>query len=136
PVSRFVGVRQRRAMNRMTQAHRVKLVGVGAQGHLDVAQALAPSQLSKRHDAKLFGATHAAHSRIARIAIHDACETRPGDKLHNLREQRLADIHGSPPRVSTPGNYTRMRIRVSNRHQIKSAARPRYYWLSTKLTSA
>ena len=33
--------------------HEQLFVGVGAQGHLDVAQALAPSQLSKRHHAKL-----------------------------------------------------------------------------------
>jgi hypothetical protein len=123
-----------RAMNRLTQAHRIEFVGVGVQRYIDVAQALASRQLRKRHDAKLLGAGHAARSRVARIAIYDSRKTRPWDIFHYLCEERLADIHGSSPGVATPGNYTRMKNSVSNRHQTKSAARPRHNRLSAKST--
>ena len=136
PVSRFVGIRQGRTMDCTAQAHRIELVGVGAECHLDIAQALAPSQLSKRHDAELLGTGQPTRPRVARVAIHDPRKTRPGDELHNLCKQRLADIHGSSPRLSIPGNYTIMRIRTSNRHQSLSAYRPRHHWLSTKQTPA
>ena len=49
PVTPLVGISKRGAAHRLTQTHRVELVGVGTQGGLDVAQGFAPSQLrSKR----------------------------------------------------------------------------------------
>ena len=134
PISRLVRIGQGGAMDGMAQTHGIEFVDVGTQRHLDVAQTLAPSQLRKRHDAKLLGARHAAHARVARVAFYNARKARPWDELHDLREERLADIHGSSPGVWTLGNYTRMRVLVSNRHQNKSAARPRHHWLSEQLT--
>ncbi|OGB25601.1 MAG: hypothetical protein A3I66_13460 [Burkholderiales bacterium RIFCSPLOWO2_02_FULL_57_36] len=116
-------------MNIVPQAHRVEFVRIGAQRHLDVARAFAPRQLRKRHDAKLFGAIHAAHPGIAGIAIDDACKTRPRNKLHHLCKQRLANIHDSFPGASIRGIYTKARIQDSNRHQIKSTARPYQHYV-------
>src|ERR1700676_171103 len=79
---------------------------------------------------ELFDARHATYTGIASVAIHDARETCPRNKLHDLCKQRLAGIHGLPSRVSTPESYTKMRNQDSNRHQIKSACRPRQYWIS------
>ena len=134
PISRIVGIGQGGAVNGMTQPHRVELAGVGSQRDLDVAQTFAPSQLRKGHHAKLLRTVHAAHAGIARVAIHDARKARPRNELHHLCKQRLADIHGLPPGISPEGNYTKMRIQGSNRHQEKSAAKPRQYWLLSKLT--
>ena len=129
PIPRFVGVRQRRPMHAVTQTHCIKLVGVGPKRRFDVAQALAPGQLRKRHHAKLFRATHAANAGVATVAIHDSPEARPGDELHDLRKKGLADVHESSPRGVPLGNYPKMKNLNSNRHQIKSTARPRQYWL-------
>lgn len=84
----------------------------------------------KRHDAKLFGAVHAAYPGVSTVALHDTRKARPWNKLHELRKQRLADIHGQAPRASILGSYTKKAKRVSNRHQIKSASRPRQHWIS------
>jgi hypothetical protein len=76
----------------------------------------------------------ARHAHVARVALHNECKARPGNEVHDLREERLADIHGSSPGVWTPGNYTTMRVSASNRHQNKSAASRQYNWLSEQLT--
>jgi hypothetical protein len=64
--------------------------------------------LSKRHDAKLLGAVHTSNAGIPSIVIYYAAEAPPGNEIHDLREQRLADIHAVSPRALTPGNSTRM----------------------------
>jgi hypothetical protein len=122
-------------MNAVTQPHRIQLVGIGAQRDFDIAQTLPPCQLGERHDTKLLGASHAAYPGIARVVIDDTRDTRPWHKLHDLRKQRLARIHAASPGVSTQGNYTKMKTPVSNRHQTKSTAKPRQYWLLHNLIS-
>ena len=84
PIARLVGIGQGGTVNRVAQAHRIAFVGMGTQGDLDVAQTLAPGQLCKRHDAKLFGTIQAPHAGIAAIPIHNARKTRPRNKLHDL----------------------------------------------------
>ena len=98
PIARFVGIGQRRAMNAVTQPHRIEFVRVGAKCHLDVAQTLAPRQLSKSHHAKLLRAGHATNACVAAVAIDDATKARPRHELHNLRKKRLADVHETSPR--------------------------------------
>ena len=108
----------------------VQLAGVGAQRHFDVAKALAPGQLGKGHNAKLLGASQAANARVAAVALNDSRKACPWNEFHDMSKQGLADIHRKSPRGLSLGNYTGMGKRVSNRHQIKLAARPRQYWLS------
>ena len=133
PVARLVGIGQGGAVHAVAKAHGIEFGGVGAQRHFYIAKAFAPSQLGKGHDAKLFGASQAAHTRVATVASHDSRKACPWDKLHDLRKQGLADIHRKPPRGLSLASYTGMRKQVSNRHQIKSAARPRQYWLSLQI---
>lgn len=133
PVARLVGVCQGGAVNAVAKSHGVQLARVGSKSHFDVSKTLAPSQLGKSHDAKLLRASQAAYARVAAIARHDARKACPWNELHDLREQGLADIHRKSPRGLNLGNYTKMRKRVSNRHQIKLAARPRQYWLSLQI---
>jgi hypothetical protein len=117
----------------VAKSHGVQLARVGSQRHFDVAQALAPSQLSKSHDAKLLRASQAPHARVAAIAGHDARKACPWNELHDLREQGLADIHRKSPRGLNLGNYTKMKKRVSNRHQIKLTVRPCQFWLALQI---
>ena len=133
PVARLVGIGQGRAVNAVAKSHGVQLARVGSKRHFDVAQALAPSQLGKSHDAKLLRASQAPHARVAAIARHDARKACPWNELHDLREQGLADIHRKSPRGLNLGNYTKMKKRVSNRHQIKLTARPCQYWLTQQI---
>jgi len=98
PIARFVGIGQRRAMNAVTQSHRIKFARIGPKRYLDIAKTLAPRQLRKGHHAKLLGAGHATNARVASVAIDDATKARPWHELHNLRKKRLADIHERSPR--------------------------------------
>jgi hypothetical protein len=51
--------------------------------------------------------------------LHDARKACPWNELHDLSKQGLAGIHRKSPKGQNLGNYTKMRKRVSNRHQIK-----------------
>ena len=94
PVAGLVGVGQRRACDRRADAHVIELAGLSRQTHLDIAQAFAVCQLCEGHNAKLLGATETARPVIAAVAVHDAMERLPWQEIHDLREQRLAEIHG------------------------------------------
>ena len=128
PVAPLVGVVQRRTPGRGTKAHAVQLGVIGQQTGFDVAQALAVGQLGEGHGAELLGAAQAAYSGIATITRHDSRKAGPGHKLHELREQGLAQIHSSPPEVLTSGSYLKqdMGKLISNRHQNKLRYNPRH----------
>ena len=119
PVASFVGVGQRRAFDWRAKAHPVKFFLVGQQTNFDVAQTLAVSQLGKGHCAKMFCAIQDSHAGIAAITLDNSCETGPRHKLHELREQRLAQVHSSPPEKLISGSYSNLNVRklISNRHQ-------------------
>jgi hypothetical protein len=68
-------------------------MAVGRERHFDVAEAFAPSELGERHDTKLLGAIHASNAGIPAIAIDYSAEAPPRNEIHDLREERLADIH-------------------------------------------
>ena len=104
PVARLVGIGQGRSMNAVKQTHRIKFARVGAQRYFDIAKAFAPSQLRKRHHAKLFRATHTANACVAAVSIYDSAETGPWHKFHDLRKVCLADIHDLFPRSLPLGN--------------------------------
>jgi len=133
PVARLVGIGQGGAVNAVAKSHGVQLARVGSKSHFDVSKTLSPSQLCKSHDSKLLGASQAPHARVATIARHDSGKACPWNELHDLSKQGLADIHRKPPRSLSLGNYTGMGKRVSNRHQIKLASRPRQYWHSLQI---
>ena len=60
---------------------------------LDIAQTLAIGQLREGHGPKLLGAG-AASRTVAAVSRDDPFEGAPRQKIHELREQRLADVHG------------------------------------------
>ena len=78
----------------MAHAHVKKFGLISRQTRFDVSQRLAPSQLGKRHDAKQLGTTERAHPGIAAMAIDDATKRLSGHKVHDLREQGFACVHG------------------------------------------
>ena len=98
PIARFVDIGQRRAMNAVSQSHRIEFVRVGTKCYLDIAHTLAPRQLGKRNHAKLLRAGHSANAGVATVAIDDATKARPRHEPHNLRKKCLADVHEKSPR--------------------------------------
>lgn len=127
PIARFVGIGQRRSMNAVSQTHGIKFARIGTKGHLDISQALAPSQLSKSHHSKLFRTGHATNTCVAAIAVHYSCKIGSRDEFHQLGKKCLSNIHDLTTRSSLLGKYSKMKDLNSNRHQIKSASRPHQY---------
>jgi hypothetical protein len=116
PVAAFVGIGQGRAGHRLPQAHVVQLGRLRRQADFDVAQALAPGQLREGHAAELLGAGQGAHSMVAAVALDDAVEGLPGQEVHDLGEQGLADVHRSlRPKQGREGGANRLR-RSNRRH--------------------
>jgi hypothetical protein len=101
-----------------SNAHVIELGGLRRQAGLDVSQALAIAQLGKRQDAKVFGARERADTVIATIARDDARECRPGQKIHQLREQGLAGVHRESSGKCSPDDPLNARSRSSRHHQI------------------
>ena len=124
PVAPLVGIGQCRTFDWCAKAHPVKLLLVGQQTYFDAAQALAVSQLREGHGAELLGAIQDTHAGIATIALDNSRETGPRHKLHELREQRFAQVHSLPPEKLISGSYSNLNVRklVSNRHQIICSA--------------
>ena len=75
PVSRLVGIGQRRALDFVPEAHVVKLGGLCRQTDLDVVQALAVGQLCKGQYAELIGTCHRLDVAISVVAIDDAVKS-------------------------------------------------------------
>jgi hypothetical protein len=115
PIPCLVGIGKRRAFDIVTKPHVIALGGLRRQAHLDIAQTFAVGQLSKRHCAKLIGTVQRLHVTVAAMSRHDSGKRAPRQKIHQLREQRLANVHrrlrGNYPRKS-PGTA----FCLSNRH--------------------
>lgn len=82
--------------HRLAKTHVVELAGLCRQTRLDIAQTFAIGELREGHHAKLFRACERSISIVAAVALHDALEARPRQKIHDLHEQRFAGIHGQP----------------------------------------
>ena len=89
----------------MTQTHAGEFAGVDNQNRLDVAQALAPTQLGEGHDPELLGAVETANPPVATMTFDDASNAGPRNQLHELSEQRLASVHADVPEPSVPAPY-------------------------------
>ena len=123
PISEFVGIGQRGAFDLLTEPHVVELRRLRRETDLDVAEALAVSQLGEGHHAKLIGACHALHIAIAVVAIDDAMKGLPRQEVHELSEQRLAEVHRQlRPRKSRKTD--RSAIRRSNRRHLQNLRIP------------
>ena len=93
PVARLVGIGQRRSPHRLAEAQVVELRGLRRQTGFDVAQALAVGQLREGHRSVLLGTGQRPHPAVAAIAPDNPRKGAPRQKIHDLREQRLADVH-------------------------------------------
>jgi hypothetical protein len=95
PIAAVERVGQRGTGGRRAQPHVKELRRVGRQAGFDVAQTLAPSQLREGKDAEQLCGRQLARARIAVSPGHNAAEGLPGNKLHDLSEERLAGVHAA-----------------------------------------
>jgi len=123
--ARLVGVGQRRAPSRLTEAHAVEFRRLHRQAGLDVAQGLPVRQLRESHHPVMLGAGQRPYPMVPAVARDDPPERRPRQKIHELGEQGLADVHGR-----LLGKLPRSGPRRSNRHHPFLPANPRDPWLS------
>ena len=95
PVILIERIDQRRAYGNDLDAH-VKKLGVnGTQKHFDIVQRFPPHEMRKRYRAKQIGAAEGSNTRIAAATLNDSAKGLPGHKIHNLCEQRFANIHSA-----------------------------------------
>ena len=125
PVAPFVGIGQRRAPDRLAEAHVIEFRCVDREAGLDVAQAFPVGQLGEGHGPVLLGAGKRPDPVIAAIPVDDPRESSPWQEVHELSEQGLAGVHehllGETPK-SAPSN--------SNRYHAFSLQTPQKSWLS------
>jgi hypothetical protein len=97
-ITRFVRIGQRRAMNAVTQSHRVKLGRIRTERYFDLAKTFAPGQLREDHHSKLLRASHASNAGVATITIDDKNKAGKRYKCHELCKQCLEGVHEISPR--------------------------------------
>ena len=93
PVAPFVGIGQRRAPDRLAEAHVIEFRCVDREAGLDVAQAFPVGQLGEGHGPVLLGAGKRPDPVIAAIPVDDPRESSPWQEVHELSEQGLAGVH-------------------------------------------
>ena len=101
PVTRFISIRQRRTRYCIAQSHVAELRRLSRQTSFYVAKTFASSQLRKSHHSKLLAARQRTRPRIPVVTRNDASKACPRYEVHDLREQRLADIHGGVSGLAT-----------------------------------
>ena len=97
----LIGVGQSRARHPAAESHVVQLSAHRPQAGLDVAKALAVSQLCEGHRQILVTAREASAVRITAIAGDTLLKLVGGQVVHQLDENSLTDIHPSLSAMAT-----------------------------------
>ena len=95
PVMALVGIGQCGARHPSTEAHVIELAAHRPQTRLDVAQALAVSQLREGHRQVLVPARETSPVSITAITGHTLLKLVGGQVVHELSKNGLAGIHPS-----------------------------------------
>ncbi len=97
PIAHLVGMGERVAGDPGAESHVVEL-GLGdPEAGLNIPQALPEGQLGKRHAEELVPAGEALDLVVAVVAVDALAELVRGDEVHQLGEDRPADVHGPAP---------------------------------------
>src|SRR5947208_12933261 len=92
---RIVGVSQSGARHATAEPHVIQLAAHRPKASLDIAKALAISQLGECHRQILIAAREASSMSITAIARDALLELVGGPMVHQLSEDSLAEIHPS-----------------------------------------
>ena len=94
PVAPLVGIGQRRAAHRIAKAHGIEFRRLRRQAGLDIAQTFPVGQLGERHGPIMLGAGQCPYPLVSAIPRDNPREGAPRQKIHELSEKRLANVHG------------------------------------------
>src|SRR5438094_7132329 len=95
PIMRFVSIGQRRARHFAAEPHVVQFASQSAQAGLDIAQALAISELRKGHRQYLVPTGKSPEVRVAVVASDTLLKFFFGEMLDELRENGASRVHPS-----------------------------------------
>ena len=100
PWPRAIGVRQGVARDRLAaKPQTIKMPRLRAKIDLDVAQRLAPGQLSERECEKLVEAGELLALVLGTMPLDHACKRHQRQILHDLCENELTCLHSNPSRL-------------------------------------
>ena len=102
PVAFLVGIGQIAARDVTANAEMVKFGLVRAQANFDVTQALAEGQLREGHAQILIQMGERFCGVVRRVTRDAATKCVQRKKIHQLRENKFADVHWESPRPQSP----------------------------------
>ena len=120
PVANLVGVGERGARNSTSETHVIELGLLSAQTGFDVAQTGAIGELSKSQTEELIPAREIFDVTIALVAIDAKLKLVARNELHELSENRLAEVHRLPPKQSGKQSYGA----IKQARKLKSKSKP------------
>ena len=97
PIPNLIGIGQGIARDSASDAQVIQLASRRAQTGLDIAQTLSICQLGEGHRQKLVPAGKAFDLVMAVVAPDALVELVTGEKVHQLRKDRLAAVQGASP---------------------------------------
>jgi len=116
PVAQFVGVGQRRSGYRASDTHMVKLGGLCREASFDIAQTLAIGELGEGQNTEMLCARQRPDTMIAAMSRHDTMKSLPWKEVHNLGEQRFANVHRTLQQQESWQSARKLVCRSSRRH--------------------
>jgi hypothetical protein len=133
PVAPLVGIGQGGAGYPAANSDVVELGSLRVQASHQIAQALAPGELGIGDADEMVPGREVPDPAVRRKAIDQMLEVAERHKSQQLRENRLAAIHGVASFAGKTGNDTGQKpLAISNRRNRASRQNPRHYWVAAK----
>lgn len=133
PVAPLVGIGQGGAGNLAANPDVVELGALRVQAGHQIAQALASGELGIGDAEKMVPGREVPDAVVRGEPIDQMLEVAERHKTQQLRENRLAAIHGVAPFAEKSGNDTGQKpLAISNRRNQESRQNPRQYWIAAK----
>ena len=116
PVAFLVGIGQTAARDVTANAEMVKFGLVRAQANFDVTQALAEGQLREGHAQILIQMGERFCGVVRRVTRDAATKCVQRKKIHQLRENKFADVHGNHQGRKAP--VSQIQVQVGNTQKV------------------
>src|SRR5262249_4462219 len=95
PITQLIGMSERISGDLAANTHVVQLRRPGSQTRFNISKALAIRQLRKSHRQKMIPARETVHFVITVVSLNTHTELVTRNKVHQLGEDRLANVHRS-----------------------------------------
>src|SRR5262249_55419305 len=108
PIAHLIRVRERIARNSTANAHVIQLAGSSSQTRFNISKTLAIGQLCKSHCQKLIPTRKTLDFVIAAVSLNTQTKFIARNKAHQLRKDRLTNVHRRPPSAKLPKEQLRL----------------------------